>query len=66
MYGFKKMKKRLYGVAFSHPYFRRDDEGMQGMIRRRKGMFKEEGKLEQCYSGDINKNGESGSREIQI
>ena len=57
MYGFKKMKKRLYGVAFSHPCFRRDDEGMQGMIRRRKEMFKEEGKMEHCYFGDANKNG---------
>lgn len=40
MYGFKKMKKRVYGSAFAHPNFRRDGEESQGLIKRRKGVYK--------------------------
>lgn len=40
MYGFKKLKKRVHGVAFSHPNFRRDSEDVQNSIKRRKGVFK--------------------------
>jgi hypothetical protein len=43
MYGFRKLKKRSHGVAFSHPLFTRDDTDENMMfIRRKKNLQKTE------------------------
>lgn len=47
MYGFKKMKRRLHGVAFAHPLFLRDDaEETMMSIKRRRNILKKETKAE--------------------
>lgn len=46
MYGFKKMKRRLHGVAFAHPLFLRDDvEETLMLIKRRRNILKKQNKV---------------------